>query len=227
MLGPAALLRPPSPSFALSSPACIVEAVTLDATTRRVTWRHDDDMVAQEWCTLVIRDAGLSFVGTVVGAVGGRPLRVEYRVLAAPDGPTTAAHVRQWHGFELRTLTLVRDQNGGWMVDGSRVGGLRGAADVDLGLGPATNTLPIRRLRLPVGGSRRVTVAWVRFPELTVERAAQTYTRLDGLTYRFESGSVSAELAVDEEGLVVAYTGWRRTGIAYGPDDAEALDAFR
>ncbi len=91
---------------------------------------------------------------------------------------------------------------------------LAGCIDVDLGITPSTNTLPIRRLNLQVGESADVTAAWVRFPELTVEPLAQRYTRLDERRYRYESTTgFSAELEVDELGLVVRYGDiWERVG---------------
>ena len=95
------------------------------------------------------------------------------------------AHVRDLRGFEQRTLVLERDSKGGWSVDGTSVRGLKGATDVDLGCSPSTNTLPIRRLRLGVGATKTIKAAWVRFPELTVVKADQKYTRLDEFTYRY------------------------------------------
>ena len=81
-----------------------------------------------------------------------------------------------------RTLVLERDAKGNWTVDGAKVRALKGATDVDLGtLRPA---LPIRRLRLGVEASKKA--AWVRFPELTVVKADQKYTRLDEFTYRYK-----------------------------------------
>ncbi|MEA2520045.1 MAG: uncharacterized protein QOF49_2125, partial [Chloroflexota bacterium] len=148
-------------------------------TTRRVAWRRSDEVASDEHCTLAVRDGGLSLVGTVMGADGGIPFRVEYRVLAGRDGLTTATHVRDLRGFTTRTMTLERNAKGAWTVDGAAVRSLRGAADVDLGCSPSTNTLPIRRLRLGVGVSQTIQAAWIRFPELSVVKAAQTYTRLD------------------------------------------------
>jgi hypothetical protein len=98
---------------------------------------------------------------------------------------------------------------------------------VDLGCSPATNTLPIRRLRLAVGATQAIRAAWVRFPELTVVRAEQSYSRLDEFTYRYASGEFQAELTVDDEDLVTSYAVWQRTGVAIGPDDTEPLDARR
>ena len=196
-------------------------------TTRRVAWRRSDEVATDEHCTLTVRDGGLSLVGTVLGAEGGRPVRVEYRVLADAAGLTTAAHVRDLRGFETRAIALERDAKGNWTVDGSKVRSLKGCTDVDLGCSPSTNTLPIRRLGLGVGASRTIQAAWVRFPELSVVKAAQTYTRLDEFTYRYASGSFEAELTVDDDGLVTSYADWQRTGFAMGPDESEPLDAIR
>jgi uncharacterized protein len=197
-------------------------------TTRRVTWRRSDEMESDELCTMTTRDGGLSLIGTVLGAGSdGVPVRTEYRVLADGAGLTTAVHVRDLRGFEQRTLTLARDAKGGWTVDGAQVRALKGCTDVDLGFSPATNTLPIRRLHLGVGMSQTIKAAWVRFPELDVVAAAQTYTRLDEFTYRYASGTFEAELVVDDADLVASYAEWRRTGVAMGPDDTEPLDAGR
>jgi hypothetical protein len=194
-------------------------------TTRRVAWRRSDEVATDEHCTLTLREGGLSLVGTVLGAEGGLPVRVEYRVLADGAGLTTAAHVRDLRGFETRTIALERDAKGNWRVDGTAIRALKGCTDVDLACSPSTNTLPIRRLRLGFGASKTIQAAWVRFPELTIEKAAQTYTRLDEFTYRYASGGFEAELTVDDDGLVAAYADWRRTGLAMGPDDTEPLDA--
>jgi uncharacterized protein len=195
--------------------------------TRRVSWRRSDEVETDEHCTLTLRDGGLSMVGTVLGAEAGAPVRIEYRVFADATGMTTAAHVRDLRGFETRNLALERDAKGNWTVDGKTVRALKGCTDVDLGCSPSTNTLPIRRLRMTVGKPQTITAAWVRFPELTVVKAKQTYTRLDEFTYRYASGTYSGELTVDDDGLVAQYEVWRRTGVALGPDDTEPLDLGR
>ena len=195
--------------------------------TKRVAWRRSDEVETDEHATITVRDTGLSLVGTVLGAEAGIPLRVEYRVMTDGAGMTAAAHVRDLRGFEQRALTLERTPKGVWSVNGKPDRSLRGCTDVDLGCSPSTNTLPIRRLRLQIGGSKTIQAAWVRFPELTVTKAAQKYTRLDEFTYRYESGGFSADLVVDDDGLVASYAAWRRTAIATGPDETEPLDARR
>ena len=195
-------------------------------TTTRVAWRRSDEVEADEFCTLSVRGSGLSLVGTVLGAEGGVPIRIEYRVLVDAYGFTTAAHVRQLRGFDQRAVVLVRDAKGAWTVDGKRVSKLRTCTDVDLGCSPSTNTLPIRRLRLGVGESKTIDAAWVRFPGLEVVKARQTYTRLDDFTYRYASGTFESDLTVDDEGLVTIYAEWRRTAVSMGPDDSAPLDAL-
>ena len=194
--------------------------------TTRVAWRRSDEIEADEFCTLSVRGGGLSMIGTVLGAEGGQPIRIEYRVLADAKGLTTAAHVRQLVGFEQRAIALLRDEKGNWTVDGKRVSTLRSCTDVDLGCSPSTNTLPIRRLHLNVGASKTIAAAWIRFPSLEVVKAAQTYTRLDESTYRYASGTFEAELTVDDESLVTSYADWRRTAYALGPEDTAPFDTL-
>jgi len=197
-------------------------------TTRRVAWRRIDEVETDEWCTLTVRPTGASLVGTVIGAQGGLPLRIEYQVLTSSSGLTTAVHVRQWHGFEKRQMTLGRNEKGAWTRDGAAVRQLKGCTDVDLEFSPATNALPIRRLRLAVGASDSIQAAWVRFPDLTVEKSRQRYTRIDDEgTYRYASGTFESDLTVDQDGMVYGYGVWRRTAIAEGSDDSEPLDSVR
>ena len=65
---------------------------------------------------------------------------------------------------------------------------------------------------LQVGSSESVIAAWVKFPELTIQPLSQRYTRLAKDTYRYESNTgFSAEIVVDDLGLVIAYPGgWER-----------------
>ncbi|HEY4227212.1 MAG TPA: putative glycolipid-binding domain-containing protein [Candidatus Limnocylindrales bacterium] len=193
-------------------------------TTTRVAWRRSDEVDADEFCTLTVRDGGLSLVGTVLGAEAGRPIRIEYRVLADARGLTTAVHVRQLVGFDQRAIVLMRDPKGNWTLDGTRASKLRSCTDIDLGCSPSTNTLPIRRLRLGIGDSKTISAAWITFPDLEVVKAAQTYSRLDETTYHYASGTFEADLNVDDDGLVTTYAEWRRTAYALGPDDSTPLD---
>ena len=140
-------------------------------TTRRVAWRRTDEVLADEHCTLTVRDSGSSLIGTVLGSEAGVPVRIEYRVLTDGAGLTTAAHVRDQRGFEQRTLTVERSSKGAWTVDGKAAPALKGCTDIDLGCSPSTNTLPIRRLRLASAPRTTIQAAWVLFPSSRSSRA--------------------------------------------------------
>ncbi len=78
----------------------------------------------------------------------------------------------------------------------------------DLGYSPLFNSLPIRRDGLHLGGEGRdYVMAWVEVPSLDVSRSEQRYEPLAGGTIRYRSGSFTADLEVDDEGLVVRYPG--------------------
>jgi hypothetical protein len=153
--------------------------------------------------------------GTVLLAHEEGPLRVEYEVECDASWETRAVRVAVATGGGDRELRLTVDGERRWRRDGEEIPALAGCADVDISVSPSTNTLPIRRLALPPGAGRDVTAAWVRLPALTVEPLAQRYTRLDARRWRYESGggSFTAELEVDDVGLVVRYPpGWERVG---------------
>lgn len=189
--------------------------------TRRVAWRRSGPVEVDEICTVTLRPSGISMAGTILGADGETPVRVDYSVTTDANGFTTEARARDLRGFEQRSTTLTRSPAGSWSVDGVHVPALDGCTDVDLGCSPSTNTLPIRRLGLRPSYAATVEAAWLRFPELTVARAVQTYTRLDQRTYRYSSGGFEAPLTVDDDGLVVAYDAWRRTAIAAASGEGE------
>jgi uncharacterized protein len=80
--------------------------------------------------------------------------------------------------------------------------------DLDLQASPLFNSLPILRDRLHEGGeAREYTMAFVRVPELSVERSAQRYVPLGRGLVRFRSGSFTADLEFDADGFVTRYPG--------------------
>jgi hypothetical protein len=99
--------------------------------------------------------------------------------------------------------------SGRWELDEDPRPQVDGCIDVDLNFSPSTNLLPIRRLNLEVGQQATVRAAWLRFPSFKLEPLEQTYHRLDGETYRYESGGGSfvRELLVDQDGFVLNYPG--------------------
>ena len=80
--------------------------------------------------------------------------------------------------------------------------------DLDLQASPLFNSLPVLRDRLHEGGdAREYTMAFVRAPELSVQRSAQRYVPLGRRVVRFRSGSFTADIEFDADGFVVRYPG--------------------
>jgi hypothetical protein len=80
--------------------------------------------------------------------------------------------------------------------------------DLDLQASPLFNSLPVLRDGLHEGGeAREYTMAFVRVPELAVERSEQRYVPLERGVVRYRSGTFTADIEFDADGFVVRYPG--------------------
>jgi hypothetical protein len=197
-----------SPAIALGENA----AVSRGGTSKSVFWSRVD-RPGSEIFTLERDGDGWVVSGTVLLWHLGRAFHIDYAIECRPDWTTRAVAVDLESDEESRRLRL-EVAGGVWMRErGGAIESVQGALDVDLSFSPSTNTLPIRRLDLPVGAGADVVAAWVKVPDLAVEPLPQRYTRLAERRYRYESrgGSFTAEIDVDEAGVVEDYAGiWRR-----------------
>jgi hypothetical protein len=183
-----------------------------DSLIRTVSWRN---IVANgaEYCALWKTSEGWLLRGSAVAAPDQKtPLLVEYEIHCDLTWRTHRVQVKRTMGTEVRELSLIVEARGVWRLSGDERSDLRDCVDVDLGITPATNTLPIRRLNLAIGQTHEVTAAWIKFPDLTLEPLRQRYTRLGDNSYRYESGTgFSAKIVVDDLGLAIDYAGgWER-----------------
>lgn len=196
---------------------------------RELAWRRVD-VPGIEHFQLWETAAGPRLAGMVILVEDGAPFRLRYAVACAPDWTSRGVHVALTHGAGTRHVKLTADDRQRWWRSIEEVprpgdGALReppppaevpevaGCLDLDLAFTPATNILPLRRLGLAIGESCNLTAAWLRFPGLSVQPLPQRYTRLgDGLVrYESRGGAFTADLEVDDLGLVVRYpTLWER-----------------
>jgi hypothetical protein len=194
---------------------------------REIMWHRVLDGFSIEQARLDQTAFGPSLSGSVMMAEEGAPLRVEYRIACDAEWRTRAVEVRQdWRG-ESRLLQLDHDGNGNWRRDGGEAPALAGCTDVDLGVTPSTNALPINRLHLPVGGKAEIKAAWLLFPEFDILAAPQSYERLAEARYRYTSvdSGFTAVLTVDPDGLPIDYENiWQR--VAEGPASRGSAPLF-
>jgi len=178
-----------------------------------VRWRRLD-RPGIERATLSRSNGAWHLDGRIETDFGRGPARIRYRISLDEAWRTQAAWATLREGQDRRRIELFVRDHVDWFVNGEEQENLKRCIDLDLEVSPATNTIPIRRLDLKVGEARAIRVAWIRFPEFFVEPAAQRYTRRALRRYRFENvdSGFTADLKVDEEGLVLEYPGlWTRS----------------
>jgi uncharacterized protein len=183
-----------------------------DELKRAVVWKSLL-IDSREYCGLWQTAEGWLLKGTVVGVLKDQqPMLASYEIHCDANWLTHRVQVERTIGSDVKTLTLSVENRGVWRNSRQELHEIQGCDDVDLAITPATNTLAIRRLSLQVGSSESIIAAWVKFPELTVQPLSQRYTRLTQNTYRYASNTgFSAEIEVDDLGLVTAYPGgWER-----------------
>ena len=184
---------------------------------RAVLWKSQR-LHSAEHCTVSKHGKGHRLAGIVVLPIDSRPGHISYVIDVDDAWRSQSAELSVVAGETRRRMRLALASPGRWKIDGSSQGRFDGCIDIDLGFSPATNTLPIRRLRLDVGGIAQLTAVWVRFPELSVEPLQQTYERIGETKWRYRSGTFAAELEVDSDGIVTRYGDDVWKAIAASPD---------
>ncbi|WP_028544860.1 putative glycolipid-binding domain-containing protein [Paenibacillus taiwanensis] len=176
-----------------------------------VIWKRIPDN-GMEYCEVTF-GAAMRMKGNLICANDNGRSSIQYTVLCDQNGNTThvAVHVQQEQGYS--TLSVVRDHLNRWTLNGRELPELNGIKDIDIGVTPATNSLPIRRLKLDVGQSAQIDAAWIRFPALSIQPMKQQYECVSANTYIYKSieSGYTARVNTDDNGIVMDYEGeWQR-----------------
>jgi hypothetical protein len=155
------------------------------------------------------RPDSISARSAIVGQAGETRHGVMYEVSLRPDWTFESILLQRTDGV---MSVLSRSRDGEWFdAQVEPLPDLAGCIDIDFEMTPFTNTLPIRRAPLAVGETRTFRMAYIPADTLEPFAHAQTYTRLGEQAYRFECGAgadhFTADIAVDDDGLVVDYPG--------------------
>jgi hypothetical protein len=150
---------------------------------------------------------GIVADGVIVGGRGGVPYGLRYRAVMDSNWTTLSLDIDTTDG---RGLHVRSDGAGSWSdANGRSLLELDGCIDIDLAGSPFTNTLPIRRAGLsPETGAVEFRMLYVPFATFEPTVDEQRYTCLEAARlYRYEAvdRSFSADLTVDDDGLVVDY----------------------
>jgi hypothetical protein len=151
------------------------------------------------------------------------PFRIDYRLEAPQRYVTKEIELTTTAQGWRRHLLLRHDGSGAWRAEVEDEGDVPGgpwdgslpdlseARDIDIENSPLTNTMPILRHALQTGGSGDFVMAFVATPSLRVEASPQRYEHVRSadagsvVRYLSRDGDFTAELELDEEGLVEFY----------------------
>jgi hypothetical protein len=173
---------------------------------RAVAWSGLEEWLA-EHVRVALTPDGLLATGVQLGAEP-EPYRLDYHLDVPSGWVTRRLDVDASGGGWRRRLILERDGAGAWSVNGERDPRLDGALDCDLAFSPLTNVMPIRRHELHARAeSHDFVMAWVSVPDLQVHRSSQRYEHVSEGVVRYVAldGDFTAELELDDDGLVVRY----------------------
>jgi len=178
----------------------------VSAFERTCRWTPEHGEGLEHLCVQADAD-GVTATGVVIGARGGRPYGIRYRVECRADWRVKAFAVDDCDG---RRLAMSSDGEGSWRdAAGAAMPAFDGAVDIDLSGSPFTNTLPIRRLSAHTAGhAERFRMVYIPFTTLEPEIDEQRYTCVAPFSvylYQAVDRSFEARLPVDEAGIVTDY----------------------
>lgn len=175
--------------------------------TRSFLFWHRTDFEGLERLELLVEPEGVTADSTVICLEAGG-FRLDHRWRLDSDWHAQSVVVERWNAQGRGMLSLERAGTG-WRVNGEPRLDLEGAEEPDLSVTPFSNTFPIRRTPTAAGESLTLDTAFIDGPALTVARSKQRYDRQGPGRVRYVdlglSAGFQADLAVDEEGLVLQY----------------------
>ncbi|WP_185968465.1 putative glycolipid-binding domain-containing protein [Paracoccus sp. M683] len=171
-----------------------------------ILWRRLD-RPGHDACRLWSEGALWRIEGMAVWADASGPAQIAYEVSASEDWVTRSARLMGRAGKRAVSLSIHRDDLGNWRVNGESVPEVTGLRDIDLGFTPATNTLPIRRMRAARQDGADLAGAWLDPDDWQLKPLPQHYERRgdNGWHYRSPSHDFTADLTIDGDGLVTDY----------------------
>jgi hypothetical protein len=173
-----------------------------------------------EGVRVVLADRRMRATGAMVSTADGdeQAYSATYSLATTDDGVVSRVSVRAVNADGERQVTLNRSEEGFWLVDhgqGAERTSFDGAVDVDVAACVLFNAIPVRRLGLHrQAGEHDLPVVYVRLPDLTVQVVRQTYRGSPMVAgppvVSFRQDDFTADLTVDDDGLVVDYPGLAR-----------------
>lgn len=177
-----------------------------------LTWRNaDGDRLEQ--VRLNVSGARVRAYGRIVAAATDRneAYSASYEFVTTEAGVTRRLSVRLLRADGESSLDISRDMDGRWMVQTPTSivrSDFDGAEVIDLALSPFFTGVPIRRFGVADGGRRDdVPVVTLRLPDCEIDSLSLSYEGLGDGRVRVTGPDDSAEVTVDDAGIVTDYGG--------------------
>jgi hypothetical protein len=152
---------------------------------------------------------GVRLEGDAIFIDNGERCRLQYAVVTDAALRTRRAWVVGRAGMRALRIDIRVSDDGAWSLDGREQPEVRGCVDVDLAFTPATNVLPLRRLRLARGQGAAAPAAYLQLDAARLSLLSQRYERVSRSRYRYDAPAFgySAVLRVARSGIVLLYPG--------------------
>lgn len=178
------------------------------AAEAQIIWRRLD-LPGHDACRLWSEGGLWRIEGMAVWADPAGPAQLAYEISVGADWITHSARVMGRVGKRALSLSVHRGETGEWRLNGEALPEMTGLQDIDLGFTPATNTMPIRRLRATRKDDADLCAVWLDSSDWHWKRLPQRYENLGEGRWRYASPShdYQAELTADSDGFVTDYPG--------------------
>lgn len=179
-----------------------------------ILWRRLD-RPGHDACRLWSEGALWRLEGMAVWMSDHGPAQLGYEISVHQSWITHSTRVMGRMGRQPVSLSIHRDDAGNWRVNGEALPEMTGLPDIDLGFTPATNLMPIRRLRASRTEAADICAVWLDSEDGQLKRLPQHYAVLPGGHWRYRSPSheYQADLTVDGDGFVTLYPDlWSKEG---------------
>ncbi|WP_135502333.1 putative glycolipid-binding domain-containing protein [Roseovarius aestuariivivens] len=177
------------------------------------------DREGEDQCRLAREEAGWILIGHARFRDEAGFAALDYVVRCDTDWQTLTADIAGTRGDRDVKLHILRD-GASWHINGQLQTGLADARDIDLGFTPATNLMPVRKLRDGGSDERCLCAAWLDYPDTALRPLDQIYRVGDGaalIDYRAKQTSTTTTLAVDASGFVTLYPGLWQGKVEHAP----------
>lgn len=177
-------------------------------TIARAQWRALD-REGEDNCRLARVESGWLLIGHARFRDGDGFAALDYVVRCDDEWQTLSADIAGTHND--RDIQLVMECiNGRWVLNGQDQPQAKGAVDVDLAFTPATNLMPLRRLRQGPQVTIETRAAWLTYPDCRLRPLDQTYANGSSseiVSYSASQSGYSTQLCVDRSGFITLYPG--------------------